>query len=259
MRRMIPHAVLTTMTVLALLALLVSVNSAQRISSFATPASGDPAVVTIFHTVVQHSLQAPSFSVDGALNYQSPNRTATVASGSQTVQSAQKVIGSRVYLYLGTSAQGVAQWGSGPLTHQVDQYYGPTRATQEFTMLLGDSSVVRSANNFIVRQVVPADYISPGNPGQLLITYTVYVASDRVTGVSALLQGWVTIPTQDLAGHLTWARVNGYRSPESTYANYGGVAPITAPPAAQTVALTPCDNGGYEVVQQGHLVCSIYG
>lgn len=254
---MIPHFLVAAMTVLALLALVLSVSSAQKISSFAAPSPGDPAIVSIFHTVVQRSLDAPSFTVDGALNYQSPDRTATIASGTATVQSAQRVIGQRVYLLLGTNAQGVTQWGSGPLSHQVDQYYGPARATQEFTMLLGDDSVVRRGNNFIVQQRVPADYISSGNPGQLLITYTVYVADDRVTGVVALLQGWVTIPTQVPSGHLTWARVDGYQSPESTYGNYGRVAPITAPPGAQTVLLSTCANGGYVVVQQGHRGCSI--
>ena len=259
MRRMIPHFLLAAMSVLALLALIASVSSAQKISSFATPAPGQSAVVAAFRAVLTRSLNAPSFTVDSALNYQSPNRTATIASGTVAVQSPEEVIGQRVYLYLGTNSKGVAQWGSGPLTPQVDQYYGPARATQEFTMLLGDNSVVRSANNFIVKQVVPADFISSGNPGQLRITYTVFVVNNYVTGVTALLEGWVTIPTQNQAGHLTWSRVNGYQSPESTYGNYGRVAPITAPPAAQTSPLTTCANGTYEVVQQGHLVCSIYG
>ncbi len=259
MRRFIPHTILAAMTVLAVLALAFSVASAQKISSFATPAPGQSSVVSAFHAVLTRSLTARSFTVDSALNYQSPDRTATIVSGTSAVSSPEKVIGQRAYLFLGNDTKGVAHWGSGPLTPQVNQYYGPLRATQEFTMLLGDDSVVRSANKFIVKQVVPADFISSGNPGQLLITYTVTVANDYVSGVAALLDGWVTIPTQNQAGHLTWSRVDGYQSPESTYTNYGRVPPIIAPPAAQTAPLSTCTNGSYQVVQQGHLVCSIYG
>jgi hypothetical protein len=256
---MIPHALVATMTVLALLALLVSVMTAEKISSFAAPAPGDPAIVKIFHTVVQRSLDAPSFTVDSFLSYQSPDRTATITSGTGTLVSGQKVIGQRIYLLLGTNAQGVAQWGSGPLSHQADQNYGSTRATEELKMLLGDDSVVRNGDNFTVQQMVAADVISPGNPGQILITYTVYVADDYVTGVAPFLRGWVTIPTSGVPGHLTWARVNEYRSPETTYGNYALVAPITAPPADETVPLATCAHGGYVVVQQSRRVCTLSG
>ncbi|MDH2902768.1 MAG: hypothetical protein PXZ08_02295 [Actinomycetota bacterium] len=259
MRRMIPHFLLAAMSALAILALVLSVGSAQRISSFATPAPGEANVVASFHAVVQRSLNASSFTVDHALNYQAPDRTATIATGAAAVAAPQRVIGQRVYLMLGIDARGVAQWGTGALSHQADQFYGPTRATQEFSMLLGDNSVVRAGTGYIVKQVVPADYISSGNPGQLLITYTLTVAGGYVTGVTALLHGWVTIPVQNQAGHLTWTRVNGYQSPESTYTDYGTVARIVAPPSAQTSPLTLCSDGTYALVHQGHGVCSIYG
>lgn len=254
MRRLIPHALIAAMSVLALLALLLSVRTAERISSFRPPAPGDPAIVKIFRTVVQRSLGAGSFRVDNLLNYQAPDRTATInVSGANEV-----VIGSTAYLQLGPNSHGAMTWGRAPLTHLADTYYGPFRARQLLEILLGDDSVVRQGDNFVVRQVVAANYISTGNPGQILITYMVYVNGDYVTGVSPLLQGWVTIPVGGSAQHPQWWRVSKFRSPESTFSNYGLVAPITAPPASQTVSLSLCGQS-YRFVQQGHQVCSVFG
>ena len=259
MKRLIPQAILATMSLLALLALVLSVRSAEKISSFATPAPGDPAIVKIFHTVVQRSLDAGSFTLDNYLNFRAPDRTSTTVVGTSQQLFSERVIGQKVYLELGTDAQGQVQWGSAALTHQADVTYGPQRATQELKMLLGDDSVVRSGDNFIVRQVLPADFISQGNPGQVLVTYTVYVADDYVTGVSPRLQGWISVPTSGRPGHFNFVRVNDYRSPETTYSNYGNVAAITAPPLAQTTPMATCADGGYEVVHNGRHVCSIFG
>ncbi len=258
MRRLIPFALLGLMSVLALLALVVSVSSAARISSFPTPTPGSTADVAALHTVVARSLNATSFTLDDALNFQAPDRSAIIARGGAEA-APERVIGDRVYLYLGTSATGTPQWGSARLSRAADQYYGPLRATQEITMLGHSNSVVRHGNTFSVQQVVPADFISPGNPGQLLITYSVNVARARVSSVSAVLRGWVTIPSQDQSGRITWERVDGFPSPVSTYSNYDQVAPIVAPPATQTASLRECTNGSYLVVHAGVSSCSLFG
>ena len=255
MRRLIPHALLLAMTVLAAAALLVSMRSAERISSFATPAPGDPAIVKIFHTVVQRSLDAPSFTVDNFLNYQAPDRTSASSPSGVT----EMVIGRSVYLELGPDSHGIRTWGRGPLTRLADTTYGPSRAKQILDLLLGANSVVRKGDNFVVRQVVPANFISTGNPGQILVTYSVYVADDYVTGVSPFLQGWVTIPVGGSPARPEWARVSNYRAPESTFANYGPyVAPISPPPPGQAVALALCGQS-YRIVVSGRAFCSLFG
>ena len=258
---MIPHALLAVMTVLALLAVIVSVSTADKISSFPAPQPGAPAVVSAFHRVVQRSLDAPSFVVDSVLHYRAPDRTEAMAAGSSSSSSSSgvRVIGTSVYLDLGQDSQGHIRWGRGVLSPQANLYYGPLRATQELKMLLTDNSVTRSAGHYIIHQVSSADAISPGNPGQLLITYTVYVVHGYVTGVAAMLQGWVTILEQGPSGATRRVRVDQYQSPGSTYGNYARVAPIGPPPASQTITLTSCANGGYAVALPGHAGCSIFG
>lgn len=258
MRRFVPHVLLATMTVLALLAVVASIATADKVSAFAVPKAGDPAVVSIFHRVVQRSLEAPSFTVDAVLKYRAPDRTEVMSSSGGSSSLGVRVIGRTVYLDLGRDAQGNIVWGRGLLSHPADLYYGPLRATQELTMLLGGDSVVRSGDHFIVRQVVPADTISPGNAGQLLITYTVYVADDYVTGVTALLQGWVTIPAAGPTGAVHPTRVDQYQSPGSTYGDYGHLGPIVAP-STPTIPLTSCANGGYLAPLPGSHACSIFG
>ena len=259
MRRMIPHALLAVMTVLALLALIVSLSTADKISSFPTPKPGAPTVVAAFHRVVQRSLDAPSFVVDSVLHYRGPDRTEVMASGSDSSSSGVRVIGTSVYLDLGHDSRGHIQWGRGVLSPQANLYYGPLRATQELNMLLADNSVARSAGHYIVHQVSSADAIAPGNPGQLLITYTVYVVHGYVTGVMAMLQGWVTILEQGPSGATLRVRVDQYQSPGSTYGNYARVAPIGPPSATQIILLSSCANGGYAVALPGHAGCSIFG
>lgn len=248
MRRLIPQAILATMTILALVALLLSVSTAERISSFAPPASGDPATVAMYRTVVQRTLDAPSFNYDQFLNYQAPDRTATLyASGGE------RVIGQVAYLALSPS-----QWGRGPLTALADEYYGPSRALKQLQTFAKLTSVVRSGNNFVVRQVVPADSVSPGNPGQVLVTSTVTVRDDYVTSVTAHLTGWFSYPFAGTVDHPVYKRIDQFSAAPVTYGNFGHVPAISAPPAAQTMALTPCGQG-YRVMQSGHSVCSIFG
>ena len=61
MRRWIPKSLLAVMTVLALATVGLSLHTSERISYFSTPAPGNPAVVRIFRTVVQRTLDEPSF------------------------------------------------------------------------------------------------------------------------------------------------------------------------------------------------------
>jgi len=249
---LIPQAILATMTVLAALALVLSVSSAERISRFAAPAPGDPATVAVYRTVVQRTLDAPSFVFDQYLNYQAPDRTSTTfAIGGE------KVIGRVAYIALNPSSAS-GQWGRGPLTALSDEYYGPTRALKQLQTFVNLKSVVRSGNNFIVRQVVPADSVSPGNPGQVLVTSTVYVNDDYVTSIKAQLSGWFSYPFAGTVSHPQYKRVDQLSAAPVTYSNFGHVAAITAPPAAKTVPLVVCGQG-YRVVQAGHQVCSIFG
>ena len=252
MRRLIPQAILATMTILALVALLLSVSTAERISSFPAPAAGNPAIVAIYRTVVQRTLDAPSFDFDQYLDYQAPDRTATTFA-----LGGERVIGNVVYIAL-TSSSSTGEWGRGPLTALADEYYGPARALKQLQTFVNLKSVVRAGNNFIVRQVIPADNVSPGNPGQVLVTSTVYVNDDYVTSIKANFTGWFSYPYAGTVSHPLYKRVDQLSAAPVTYSNFGHVAAITAPAAVQFVPLTVCGQA-YHVVQSGHQVCSIFG
>jgi len=251
MRRLIPQAILATMTVLALVALVLSVSTAEKISRFAAPAAGDAATVAAYHTVIERTLNASSFNYDQILNYQAPDRTSTMYAGGE------RVIGKVAYIALNpTSSTG--QWGRGPLTPLADEYYGPARVLKQLQTFATLTSVTRSGNNFIVRQVVPADSVSPGNPGQVLVTSTVYVADDYVSSIAAKLTGWFSYPYAGTVSHPLLRRVDQLAAAPVSYSNFGHVPAITAPSPAKTITLVVCGQG-YRVVQSGHQVCSIFG
>jgi hypothetical protein len=252
MRKFIPQAILGAMTVLAIVALLVSVSTAARISSFAPPPAGSPSVVAAYRAVVQHTLAAPSFTYEGFLNYQAPDRTATTYGVGN-----ERVIGREVYLLLPTGAT-TSHWGRGPLTTLADDYYGPARALTQLRTFATVTSVVASGSNFVVQQVVPADLVAPGNPGQVLVTATVTVSGGYVASIKAQVTGWVSYPYAGTASHPRYRRVDSLSVPAVTYANFGAVVPITAPPAAQTVPLGLCGQQ-YRLVLPGSTVCSLVG
>ena len=237
------------MTVLALAALLFSVSTAERISTFANPPAGNPDIVTIFRTVVQRTLDAPSFNYNQYLNYQAPDRTAT-----QRTFGSMEVIGKEAYIPL-TPDVALGKWGRGPLTPLVDSYYGPAMALRGLRTLLTSNSVIREGNNFIMKQVVSADSVSPGNPGQVLVTYMVYVNDDYVTAIQTHVEGWWSIPYARTHGILRFRRVDTYTASQVTYSSFGQIAPITAPPAARTVQLTSCGQV-YHLPYLGREVCS---
>lgn len=252
MRKFIPQAILGAMTVLAIVALLVSVSTAARISSFAPPPPGRPAVVAAYHAVLLHTLAAPSFTYEGFLDYQAPDRTATTYGVGN-----ERVIGREVYLLVPTSAT-TSHWGRGPLTTLADDYYGPVRALAQLRTFAALTSVVASGSNFVVQQVAPADLVAPGNPGQVQVTSTVTVHGGYVTSIAAQVTGWVSYPYAGTASHPRYRRVDSLTVPAVTYANFGAVVPITAPPAAQTVTLSVCAQG-YRLVLAGSTVCSLVG
>lgn len=252
MRKLIPHALLATMTVLAIVALVFSIGSAERISHFATPRAGTPAVVAKYHAVVQHTLDAPSFTYEQFLNYRAPASTSVTATGGSDV-----VIGHEVYLPLAPVGSS-PRWGRGPLTTLVDDYYGPARALTQLRTFLKIKAVVADGSNFIVQQVLPADVVSPGNPGQVLVTSTVAVSGGYVSSITAHVSGWFSYPYAGSASHPRYRRVDTLDAQAVTYSNFGAVAPISAPPASATVALRTCDQG-FEFIESGRHVCSVVG
>ncbi|MBW4030358.1 MAG: hypothetical protein HIU57_06730 [Acidobacteria bacterium] len=252
MRKFIPHALLATMTVLAIVAMVLSISSAERISHFAAPRAGSPAVVAKYRAVVQRTLDAPSFVYEQFLNYQAPDSTSVATSGGNDL-----VVGRQVYLPL-ASVGSSPRWGRGPLTKLADDYYGPTRALTQLRTFLKITAVVSSGRDFVVQQVLPADVVSPGNPGQVLVTSTVAVSGGYVTSISSNVSGWFSYPYAGTASHPLYKRVDTLTAQPVTYGNFGAVAPITAPPASQTVPLRVCGQG-YQIIESGHHVCSVVG
>jgi hypothetical protein len=242
---------LAVMSILALGALLLSVSTSEKISSFPSPTPGDPAVVSIFRTVVQRTLHAPSFTYAGFLNYQAPDRTeTTLGSSSGTgVGGGLIIIGNEVY----TTPLAIAgKWGKGPLSSTVSQDYGPHRVRITLETLLKARSVIRDGDHFVVTQVLPADLTGPENPGQILVTSTVYVSDDYVTTIKALVQGWATIQTAFTNGHYVYRRVASFEAGPETFANFAHVPPINAPPTSKTIELYTC--GGSHVLHVAEYV-----
>jgi hypothetical protein len=236
MRQWIPKSLLAVMTALALVSVVLSVQTAARISYFSTPPAGNQVIATIFRTVVQRTLDAPGFTYNQFLNYRAPDRTAVIAPGVGIV-----VVGSETYVDLArisSSRQLSQKWGETPLTPLVDNQFGPTAATQVLKMLLSAVSVTRAGDHFTAQQVVLANSVEPGNVGQILITYVIDVNDDYVTSVTPTYHGWFFVPSPGPT--VDENHVATYQTMTITYGNFGNVVPITLPSASETVMLKPC-------------------
>jgi hypothetical protein len=253
MRPWIPKLLLAVMTVLALVTVGLSLHTSERISYFSTPAPGNPAVVKIFRTVVQRTLAEPSFNVDSFIDYQAPNlfRVHVAARSSLDVI----VQGHEIYVPIASTATSPL-WGRSPLPPAGDPYFGPDKTLGLLQSLLRSDSVARDgSNNFTVKTVMSASSVDSWDPGQVLATTTVYVSDDLISSVVPNLQGWLTIRVSSFSHgkvHVRWERVSKYRSPTSTFGDYGQVPVITAPPLSETVPIIMCDGGyGYKVQSRG--------
>jgi hypothetical protein len=236
MRQWIPRSLIAVMTVLALVSVVLSVQTSARISYFSTPPAGDQGIAAIFRTVVQRSLDAPGFTYNQFLHFRAPDRTAVIAPGAGII-----VVGNETYVELAgnsSSQQQPRKWGETTLTPFVDNQFGPAAATRVLKMLLTAVSVTRAGDHFTAQEVVSANSVEPGNAGQILITYVIYVNDDYVTSVTPTYHGWFVIPSSGLT--LSDNHVATYQNMTITYGNFGNVAPIAPPPALETVVLEPC-------------------
>jgi len=247
MRRLIPHSLLAAMTVLALGAMLLSVQSAARISVYATPPAADPGLVASFHAVIQRTLDAPNYTYNQLLDYQSPDRVKGTGTYSGLV-----IVGPTVYLQFSTTPS-AHQWGSTALTTGVNQSFGPALVTRLLHTLLTLNSVVRQGSNYVAEQVVAANDVAPGNPGDVLISFDVGVSGGYAVNITPTLHGWLSIPVSGTPGHYVYHRVSSYTSQTSTFTSIGRVPAITAPPVARTVALVACSGTGGFYLAGEHL------
>ncbi len=248
MRRLIPHFLLSVMTLLAAGAVVVSVHGGERVSYFASPPSGNPRVVSIFHTVIRRTLAEPSFRIDNAIDYQSPDRYRVRIAGPTPLSLIE--IGHELYYPLQPPT---SKWGEVALTSNVASNLRLNVTTAVLTTLLHANSVVRDGdNNFTVTTVRNASSIDPLDPGQVEATMTVYVSDDLVTSIVTSLRGWMTIAvTSGSPPRTRSTRVSSFRPAVISYGDFGQVAPISAPPASQTAQVMVCDNGrGYKVQAQ---------
>jgi hypothetical protein len=150
-------------------------------------------------------------------------------------------------------------WGRSPLPVAVDPYYGPDRALGLLKMLLRSDSVTRDGNdNLTVKSVMSASSVDSWDTGQVLAIITVYVNDDLISAIVPNLRGWLTIPVSTVSqgkAYVKWERVSKYRSPTSTFGDYGQVTIITAPPFSETVPMILCDGDyGYKVQARGHCI-----
>ena len=251
MRRLIPFALLLVMSVLAVAALGLSVSRNERFSTFATPAAGDPAVVAAFRGVVLRSLDAPSFTFAREIDYRAPDSTRIGSPVSQYL-----VVGGKEYARITTSATPL--YGVTPLSPAGDLVVGPGAAKAALEALVGPTSVTRAGDHFSVTTVVPAADYQSEDPGQVELIRTVYVADDYVTSISSQLRGWISAPVANKDGGYHLGRVEHLSLGSVDYGNYGQVAPISAPPLGERIALVACSSphAGGPVVGLGlHDLC----
>jgi hypothetical protein len=255
MRRWIPKSLLAVMTVLALATVGLSLHTSERISYFSTPAPGNRAVVRIFRTVVQRTLDEPSFIFEGIIGYRAPDRFHFHFQGYGAPNVI--VVGSEVYI--APSAPDLSQkWGRGPLTRFADDIYGPQGVLGPLQRLLTAESVVRFGDdNFKVTTVVGANVVSPGSPGQVRLTYTVYVTDDLVSSIVTNEQGWFSVGAPQAKGHIRWERVSKFRFAPQTYGSFGAVPAFSPPPLSRTVPLTLC-GGDHRTTVDGFSGCFAY-
>lgn len=239
MRRAIPFAELALMTVLAVLALTLSVSRNERFSTFAAPPAGNPAVVKVFRTVLTRTLDAPSFTFDHSIDYQAPDRTRMafmVASGVD----AYVVIGDTEYV--GIREANGETWGATPLTKTSDALVGPAAAKADLEGLFTSDAVTQSGDHFTVTSVLPASTFYSEDPGQVELIQTVFVEDDYVTSIADRLVGWVSVPVAQRSGGYTLGRVDQRNLGSVDYGDYGEVRTIAAPPASRVVELVTCSN-----------------
>jgi len=256
MRRWIPQSLVAVMTLLALVSVGLSLHTSERISYFSTPVPGNPTVVKIFRTVVQHTMVEPSFNVDGFIDYQAPDLFRVHFDFPSSLDVILR--GHEIYVPIASTTTGT-WWGRSPLPSAVDPYFGPDKALGLLQTLLHSDSVVRDANgNFTVTTVMSANSVDSWDPGQILATLTVNVNDDLISSVVTTLRGWLTIRVLSVSQgkvHVKWERVSKDPALTSTFGDYGQVSAITAPLLSQTVPVNLCDGGyGYKVQARGHCI-----
>jgi len=253
-RRWTPWSLVAVMTLLAAGSLVASLHTAPRYSYFASPPSGDPRVVSTFHTVVRRTLAEPSFRFDNAIEYRSPDLF-LVQYAAPTPSSLIEV-GHELYFPLRTTTP-EPRWGRVLLTSNVARNIRIDAPKVLLNSLLHADDVARDGDsNFTVTTVGSASSFDPNDAGQVEATMTVYVNDDLISSVVTTLRGWMTVNDPLGAPRPTGlTRVSSIHPFAITYGDFGHVARFGAPPLSETTPLIICDNGaGYEAPSRGTCV-----
>ena len=234
------------MTVFAFSGAVVSLQTSPVIAYFSPPPAGNAAVVRKFHQEILATLKAPSLEDrigSVVLDYEAPNRV--LFRGVRVVGSPLKmeiVIGRHYYIALNQNRGVVNQWGRGSLATRLNEEVGPKAILGELKNLMSVSSVVESGSTFVAKEVVNANEVLPGTPGQSLDVVSAnahdgYVVSLRVTSYG-MFQSPVFTHGGERSRILT--QIHGV---QTSFSKFGQVPSISTPPETETVNLIPCPKG----------------
>jgi hypothetical protein len=240
--------------VATLVVMFVSLHGSARYSHFSPRARGNVSVVRLFHGAVNRTLDAKSFVLhegNMALAYQAPNRVRGGVIGGPDI-----VIGNRSYWSLGSTNGVVRQFGEEPLTPLIAEFDGPQAAKATLRDLRRQESVTNHGDTFTVQQVTSASSLLPQLGGQVLIEWTVTVRGGYVRQVHGVAHG--ILPSFLSPRHRTASTVASIALLPDSYADFGNVKPINAPPKDKTIKMLACANSSTSMIRNSEYVCGTY-
>lgn len=235
------------MTVFAFSGAVVSLQTSPDIAYFSPSPAGNAAVVRKFHQEVFATLKAPSLEDrigSAVLDYEAPNRV--LFRGVLVVGTSLKgeiVIGPHYYIALNQNRGVVSQWGRGSLTTRLSDEIGPNAILGELKKLMSISSVTASGSTFVAKEVVGANEVLPGTPGQSLVVVSANTHDGYVVSLRATSYGIFRSPVSTNHG-LTARTLTQIHGVQSNFSKIGLVPSIPTPPETKTVNLIPCPKGG---------------
>jgi hypothetical protein len=245
------------MTVFAFAGAVISLHTSPAIAFYSQPPASNPAVVGKFHQDVFATLKSPSLEYrigSAVLDYQAPNRV--LSRGLPVVGSSLEmeiVIGPYYYIALNQNQDVVRQWGKGSLTTRLNDEIGPKAVLGELRNLMAFSSVIENGSTFVAKEVVDANEVLPGTPGQSLVVVTVNTHDGYVVSLRATYYGIFRYPifTHDDVRAQTLTLIHGV---QGNFSRFGLVSPISHPPETKTVNLIPCPKGENAISSNKYVV-----
>ena len=245
-RKLFPFLLIGMLTIFAFSGAVVSLHTSPTIAYFSPQSAGNAVVVRKFHLDVLATLKSPSLEDrigSAVLDYEAPNRV--LSRGVRVVGSPLKmeiVIGPQYYIALDQYRGVVRQWGRGSLTTRLNDEIGPKAILGELKNLMSVTSVTASGSTFVAKEVVGANEVLPGTPGQSLVVVSANTHDGFVVSLRAIFYGIFRSPVFTHGG-LRARSLTLIHGVQSNFSKFGLVPSIPTPPETKTVNLIPCPKG----------------